>query len=84
MFSLRSEMGRIVSEAIWLVCPNLADALVGREPFEGLQSLGEVVSVQEGGKMIPELLVGYAKWGFDEKRTIGVDYPTTTPVPTSW
>jgi hypothetical protein len=45
----RSEVGRIVSEAIWLVCPSIADAFVGSETSEGLEPLGEIVRLQEGG-----------------------------------
>jgi hypothetical protein len=54
----RSEVGRIVSEAVWFVCPDVADVVIGSETSEGLQPLGEVVGIEEGGKMIPELPVG--------------------------
>jgi hypothetical protein len=45
----RSEVGWIISEAIRLVCPCVADAFVGSEASERLQPLSEIVSFQEGG-----------------------------------
>jgi hypothetical protein len=44
-------------ESFWLFRPALADVLVGREPFEGLQALGEVVGADEVLKMGSELVV---------------------------
>jgi hypothetical protein len=58
----RCEAGWIVSEAIWLVCPNVAAVLEGCEAVEGPQPLGEVASIQEGGEVLPELLV--LKFGY--------------------
>mgnify|MGYP003411521968 CR=1 FL=1 len=54
----RSEMGWIVSESPGLVCPSLADVLVGSEPPQGLEALSEVVGVEEGFEVLSELLVG--------------------------
>ena len=38
----RSEVGRIVSEAIWLISPGFADRFVGCEAAQGLEPFGEV------------------------------------------
>jgi uncharacterized protein (DUF2147 family) len=54
----RSEVGWIVSEASRVVCPRVADALVGRQPSEGLERLGKIIRFQEGGEVFYELPVG--------------------------
>src|SRR4051812_43460250 len=54
----RSEVGWIVSESPRLVCPSFADVLVGSEPPQGLETLSEVVGVEEGFEVLSELLVG--------------------------
>lgn len=48
-------MGWIASEAIRLVSPSLAVGFVGREAQQGLEPFGEVVGVEEGGEVLPEL-----------------------------
>ena len=45
-------------ESLGLFCPEGADVLVGRESFEGLESLGEVVGVDEVHEVLPEVLMG--------------------------
>lgn len=50
-------MERLKGEAVWLGCPALADELVGRESFQGLQSSAEVVVSHEVGEVASELLV---------------------------
>ena len=35
-------------------CPLFADELVGRETFEGLQSLSEIVGADEGGEVLAQ------------------------------
>src|SRR4051794_32851143 len=54
----RSEVGWIVSESPWLVCPSFADVLVGSEPPQGLEALSEVVGVEERFEVLSELRVG--------------------------
>jgi hypothetical protein len=54
----RSEVGWIVSEASRVVCPRVADALVGRQHSEGLERLGKIIRFQEGGEVFYELPVG--------------------------
>ena len=54
----RNEVGWIVSEASRVVCPRVADAFVRREPSKGLEPLGEVIRIQEGGEVFSELPVG--------------------------
>jgi hypothetical protein len=44
-------------ESLGLVCPGLADELVGCEPSEGLKPASEVVDADEVGEMDFELLV---------------------------
>ncbi len=48
---------RIEGESFWLGSPGLADEFVWCEAFEGLQSLGEVIGLDEVGEMAAELLV---------------------------
>jgi hypothetical protein len=38
---------RVEGESLGLLCPGLANELVGREAFEGLDPLGEIVGVDE-------------------------------------
>ena len=40
-----------------LLCAELADVLVRREAFEGLEALGEVVGCDEVGDMASKLIV---------------------------
>jgi hypothetical protein len=53
----RSEVGWIVSESAGLVCPSFADVLVGSEPPQGLEALGEVVGVDECLDVLAKLVV---------------------------
>lgn len=48
-------MGWIISESVRVVSPGFADLLVESEAAEGLEPLGKVVGVQEGGEVISEL-----------------------------
>ena len=50
-------MGWIEFEALWPFCPHRADVFVRCEPFEGLESSGEVVGSDEVGEMLPEVLM---------------------------
>jgi hypothetical protein len=58
VFSPRSEVGWIVSEASRVVCPRVANALAGRQPSEGLERLGKIIRFQKGGEVFYELPVG--------------------------
>jgi len=44
-------------EALGLIGPCLADELVGREAFEGLEPSAEVIGCDEAGEVAPELFV---------------------------
>jgi len=55
----------IDAEELWLLGPDSADVLVGREAAQGLQSLGEVVSRDECREMRPELRVALVVIPFD-------------------
>src|ERR1700690_2118795 len=50
-------MERIEDESLGLSCRGLADVFIGRETLQGLQSASEVVSSDEVGEMVAELLV---------------------------
>ncbi len=52
-------MGWIEFEALGFFCPGGGDVFVGCETFEGLESSGEVVGVDEVGEVLPEVLVGF-------------------------
>jgi hypothetical protein len=41
----QGEVGWIVSESTWLVCPGFTDVFVRRQASEGLQPLSKVVGV---------------------------------------
>ena len=47
----------IEPELIRVFCPVFADVFVGREPTEGFQSLGEVISREESGEVPAKLIV---------------------------
>ena len=51
-------MGWMEFEALWFFCRQGADVFVGCESFEGLESTGEVVGVDEVDEVLPEVLVG--------------------------
>jgi hypothetical protein len=48
---------RVKCEPVWLRSPCLADELVGREPFEGLEPAAEVVSDNEVGEALTKLVM---------------------------
>ena len=50
-------MGWINDESVGLFCPAFADVFEGREAFEGLEALGEVVGVDEVGEVRAKLVV---------------------------
>ena len=50
-------LDRVEDEASRLFCPDVADVLIGREPFEDLETASEVVGHHEVGQMRSELLV---------------------------
>src|SRR5450830_796326 len=53
----RGELDRFVFESIWFVCPGFADGFKGREPLQGLETLGEVVGVEERCEVLAKLVV---------------------------
>ena len=50
-------LDRIEDEAAWLLCPGVADVLVGLEAFQDLETASEVVDRNEIGQVRSELLV---------------------------
>ena len=48
---------RVEGEPLGFARPGFADALVEREAFQGLEAAGEVVGLDEGGEVRPELVV---------------------------
>ena len=61
----RHLMGWIDDESIRLCSPSFADELVGREPFEGLQSAAEIIGVDEVLEMAAQLVVVVIVEAFD-------------------
>ena len=57
----------IEGESFGLFRPDLADVFVRREPFEGLEALGEVVGADEVGEMAAELIVGFMVEALDSR-----------------
>ncbi len=58
-------MGRIQPESFWLICPAFADLFVGRQAFEGLETPGVIVGVDEVIEMGFELLMAVVVIAFD-------------------
>ena len=58
-------MDWIDDESIRLCSPSFADELVGREPFEGLQSAAEIIGVDEVLEMAAQLVVVVIVEAFD-------------------
>jgi hypothetical protein len=62
---------------VWLVCPELADVLEGREALQGLEALCEVVGVEEdfqvGAQPIVAVVVISADGGFLERAVHSLD-----------
>jgi hypothetical protein len=58
-------MDWIEFESFWFFCPDGADVFVGGKPFEGLQSSGKVVGVDEVCEVFPEVLVGFVVEALD-------------------
>ena len=50
-------LDRVEDEASWLFCPGLEDVLIGREPFEDLETGSEVAGGDGVGQVRSELLV---------------------------
>jgi len=53
----RSELDRIVFESIGFFCPGFTDGFERREPIQSLETLGEVVGVEECLDVLAKLLV---------------------------
>ena len=58
-------MDWVESKSIRGLRPEFAEVFVGREPFEGLESWGEVVGFEEVGQVRFELFVGVVKVALD-------------------
>src|SRR5262249_16990403 len=53
----RSELDRIVFESIGFFCPGFTDGFERREPIQSLETLGEVVGVEECLDVLAKLVV---------------------------
>lgn len=71
----RHLLERIESESIWLFRPDLADVLVGREPLEGLEALGEVIGGHEVREMGAKLGMGFVVEALDGRVLDGSVHP---------
>ena len=58
-------MDWVESKFIWCLRPEFAEVFVGREAFEGLESPGEVVGVEEVVQVRFELVVGVVEVSLD-------------------
>src|SRR5450830_451696 len=67
----RGELDRFVFESIWFVCPGFADGFKGREPLQGLETLGEVVGVEERCEVLAKLVVAVVVIAPDSRRQVG-------------
>lgn len=72
-------MKGIEGESLGLFCPGLADELVRREAFEGLEAPGEVVSADEISEMAAEPVVGFVMEALDgslfDSAVLALDLP---------
>src|SRR5277367_3538277 len=58
-------MDRVEGKCVWGLSPEFAEVFVGREPLEGLESSGEVVSPEEVGQVRFELVMGVVEVALD-------------------
>lgn len=58
-------MGRVECESFGFFCPGGADVFIGGKSLERLESSGEVVSIDEVGEVLAEVLVGLVVEAFD-------------------
>ena len=56
-----------MGESIRLLCPELADVLLGREALEGPEAFGEVVGRDKVGEMAAKLILGFAIGSVDPR-----------------
>jgi hypothetical protein len=58
-------MVRIHGKAFWLFVPAVTNIFIGREPFEGFKSFGEVISHQESVEVLFQVPMGLIIVFFD-------------------
>src|SRR5437868_15522126 len=68
-------LDRIEDEAACLLCPGVADVLVGLEAFQDLETASEVVDRNEIGQVRSELLVILVGIAIDPRFLDGADHP---------
>ena len=68
-------LDRIEDEAAWLLCPGVADVLVGLEAFQDLETASEVVDRNEIGQLRSELVVILVGIAIDRRFLDGAVHP---------
>src|ERR1039458_1618597 len=71
----RGELARFVFESIWFACPGFADGFKGREPLQGLETLGEVIGVEERCEVLAKLVVAVVVIAPDSRLLEGAVHP---------
>ncbi len=73
-------MDRVEGKFIWGFRPELTEVFIGREPFEGLESSGEVVGSEEVGQVRFELVMGVVEVSLDRSVFDGSVHSLDLPV----
>ena len=55
-------MGWIDLESFWLFCPAIHDVFERGETFEGLETLGEVIGIDEGCEMFTQPIMAVGRF----------------------
>src|ERR1039458_9172414 len=71
----RGELARFVFESIWFACPGFADGFKGREPLQSLETLGEVIGVEERCEVLAKLVVAVVVIAPDSRLLEGAVHP---------
>src|SRR5205823_13401115 len=78
----RHLLDRVEDEATWLFCPGVADVLIGREPFEDLETASEVVGRDEVDQARSEFARDRrsdSDW-IDSRFVVGALHPLDLPI----
>src|SRR5437763_10002054 len=76
----RHLLDRVEDEATWLFCPGIADVLIGREPFEDLETASEVVGRDEVDQVGSELVVAVIVIAVDGRLFDRAVHPLDLPI----
>src|SRR5262249_26028943 len=76
----RSELDRIVFESIGFFCPGFTDGFERREPIQSLETLGEVVGVEECLDVLAKLVVAVVVVATNSRLFESTVHPLDLPV----